>query len=80
MAYLKTNYFSEAIVQFVAVTKSDNQYKADAEFYLAMAYLKTKNYAAALPLMQKIHDDKNHVYHERISSKQIREVQLLKWK
>jgi hypothetical protein len=77
---LKIGNYTDAIAQLADVTKSNTSYKSDGEFYLAMSYLKVKNYDAALSIMKKIHDDPNHLYHERITDKQLREVRLLKWK
>lgn len=80
LARFKTNDFIGAIEQLSAIAASRSKFKQDAEFYLAMCYLKTKKYDAALQVMNAIHNDKNHLYHERITGKEIREVELLKWK
>lgn len=80
LSYLKLNQDSMAIQQLLPLSRSKGSYAQDAEFYLALAYIKTKNYAAALPLMYAIHSNKKHLYHDNISMKQIYDVKLLKWK
>jgi hypothetical protein len=62
------------------LTSTDNTYKQDAEFYLFLALIKNREYARALPLMEKINADPNHLYHSHVTAKTIRAVKLLNWK
>lgn len=52
----------------------------EAEYYLSLSYIRNKEYNQALSLMNKIKDDKEHVYHERISGKLLRQVKMLTWR
>jgi hypothetical protein len=61
-------------------TANTTIFKDESEYYLSLALVQYKDYKAALPLMQKINKDPNHLYHEKISSKLIRKVKWLKWR
>ena len=52
----------------------------EAEYYLALSYLKHDETDKALPLFKKIHDDKDHLYHNKISSWYLAKLKLLNWK
>ncbi len=52
----------------------------DAEYYLALSYLKNNETAEALPLFKKIHNNKAHLYNNKVSSWFLRKLQLLSWK
>jgi TolA-binding protein len=81
LSYLQLNQLNDAIGQFKNIlNSSDNTFKPDAEYYLALTYLKNKQYGNALPLLKKIRSDQHHLYHHQITVKVIRDVQWLKWK
>jgi len=85
VSYLELDRPTEAIDHFSRVIARDRAsdhplYKDDAEYYLALAYLKTKNYEKAFELMNTIHDDNSHLYHEEFTKGFIRKVKLLKWR
>lgn len=78
---LKEN--NKAIKCFKEVLDADKQtgqtvLKDEAEYYLSLSYIRNKNYDNALELMNKIQDDPNHLYSEKITGKLIRQVKLLK--
>lgn len=62
------------------VANAASVYKQDAEYYLAMAYLKNKDYDKALDLMQIIHNNPAHPYNGQFTDKYLRKVQMLKWR
>ncbi|HEY0731568.1 MAG TPA: hypothetical protein VGD33_04055 [Chitinophagaceae bacterium] len=62
------------------VANAASTYKQDAEYYLAMAYLKNKDYDKALDLMQIIHNNPAHPYNGQFTDKYLRKVQMLKWR
>lgn len=71
-AYLQHGISSEAIkcfenVQQLNTQKQTGLYKDDTEYYLAMSFLQNNEPAKALLLFQKIHYDKNHLYHTKVS-------------
>lgn len=76
LSYLKTNKFSGAINWFKSISEQ-SAVKQDAEFYLSLAYLKNKNYNEALHLMEQIHSNSNHVYHDQFSDDYINKVREL---
>jgi tetratricopeptide (TPR) repeat protein len=47
-------------------TTAQKFYQDEAEYYLAMAYLKNNETDKALPILTQIADDKNHTYHDKI--------------
>lgn len=84
-AYLTKADYNNAIVLFNAIIEKNKTTNAatlndDAEYYLALSYLKNKETVKALPLFKKIHDDKDHLYHNKISSWYLAKVKLLNWK
>ncbi len=76
LSYLKANKLSEAINWFKSIPEQSAA-KQDAEFYLSLAYLKNKNYNQALQLMEQIHSNSNHVYHNQFSDDYINKVKNL---
>ncbi len=75
LSYLETGKASDAIKEFQLIRSGkDPTYIPDAEFYQALAYLKNKEAAKALPLFEKIFNDKNHLYHQQVTSETIHDV------
>jgi tetratricopeptide (TPR) repeat protein len=84
-SYLEVNNPGAAITLFQEVINKnrqtgESQYQEQAEYYLALAYLKNKNYEKAVKLMQAIHNNPNHSYHEKFSKTFIRKVKMLSWR
>lgn len=77
LAYLQTDHASQALGFFQALAFSANDYRQDAEFYLALGYLKNKAYGKALPLMEKISADSSHLYHEQLPTDAVQKVKKL---
>jgi tetratricopeptide (TPR) repeat protein len=82
---LKNNDAEKAITEFQSVLDQNKKQKVsrwndEAEYYLALAYIKDKDYDLALPLLRKIRDDKQHLYHKQVSARLIRQVKMLKWR
>ncbi len=50
----------------------------ETEYYLALSYLRNKDYDLALDLMRKIKDNPDHLYQEKVTGKLIRQVKMLK--
>ncbi len=57
-----------------------NTFKQQAEYYLALSYIRNGDYDFAIDLLNKIQDDPNHLYNEKVSNKLIRQVKMLKWR
>jgi len=84
-AYLNVSDLNNAIMLFNSLLEKNKANNTDtlnddAEYYLALSYLKKNETTKALPLFKKIHDDKNHLYHDKISSWYLAKLKLLNWK
>lgn len=85
MSYHETGDHSRAITTFLTILNDSlvtnaASVKPQTEYYLALSYLKNREYDRSLELLQHIHQDKEHSYHERVSDRFIRKVKMLKWK
>lgn len=76
LSFLQQSKLTDAINWFKAISVQSST-KDDAEFYLALAYLKNKNFNEALNLMEQIHSNTNHIYHNQFSEVYINEVKKL---
>ncbi len=84
-AYLNLSNLNNAIMLFNTLLEKNKATNTDtlnddAEYYLALSYLKKNETTKALPLFKKIHDDKDHLYHDKISSWYLSKLKLLNWK
>lgn len=85
LAYLETGDDARAISSFQVVLADTENNKPSAlkestEYYLALAFLKNRDYDQAIELMNSIHDNPSHVYKDKFSMKFIRKVKRLKWR
>ncbi len=81
---IKTNYAEAANCFKTVLTKNSSTHTGlltdDAEYYLALSYLKNNEPAAALPLFKKIHNNKNHLYNNKVRGWFLKKLQLVVWK
>lgn len=82
VAYQETGNNTEAINLLNQILRFNKQqqsrlYNDEAEFYLALNYLKTEKAKQAIPIFQKIYDDPGHTFHERISKSSLRKIKWL---
>ena len=85
MSSMEIKNYARAIRYFKRVIdineKAGTRHLADeAEYYLALAYIVEKDFDLALELLQKIHDNKDHLYNQKVGRKLIRQVKWLKWR
>jgi hypothetical protein len=80
LSYLQKDQQQPAIVWLGSLQKSSGVYQEDAEYYLAMAYLKNKQFEEAYQLLEKIKEDHDHLYNSQISDQLLWKVRLLRWK
>jgi tetratricopeptide (TPR) repeat protein len=85
LAAMELNDNTKAITCFSEVLDTNKKVTVkslndEAEYYLSLSYIRNKDYDYALDIMQAIKDDPAHVYHEKITSKLIRQVKMLKWR
>lgn len=84
-AYLGKEDYKNAIPLFSAIVEENKTANAgalndDAEYYLALSYIKNNETAKALPLFKKIHAEKEHLYHSKVNSWFLTKLRLLNWK
>ena len=85
LAFAETGDNGNAILSFKKVVEDNdaahtNVFRDEAEFYLALSYVRNKDYDFALELFKNIKSKPEHLYKERITTKLIRQVRLLKWR
>jgi tetratricopeptide (TPR) repeat protein len=85
IASLELNDNNKAIRCFNEVMGMNTQFPVpvlndEAEYYLALSYIRVKVYDLALPLLKKIQADPGHTYHGKITRKLIRQVKMLRWR
>ena len=81
LAHMKKGDFFSAIEPLRLVNLwNESDYKQEGEYYLALAYLRNKDYDQSLEMMQRIRQDPDHTYHEQITDKLVRNVRILKWR
>ncbi|MDP4261594.1 MAG: hypothetical protein Q8941_03585 [Bacteroidota bacterium] len=83
MSYLELKDDSKAITNFKKViianeSEATNVRKEEAEYYLSLTYLRSKDYDHALELMNKIQDNPNHLYHEKITGNLVTKIKRLR--
>jgi tetratricopeptide (TPR) repeat protein len=83
VAYLETGNNTSAIVNFKKViaeneTAKTTILKDEAEYNLALTYIRNKDYKLAIELLNTIRNSPAHLYHEKASAKLIRQVKTLK--
>jgi tetratricopeptide (TPR) repeat protein len=84
-AYLETKKYSRAIEFFNAVLEKNTVAKEtifndDAEYFLAMSYLKNNDIKLAMPLFEKINNNTSHLYNDKVTNGFMRSLKLLSWK
>lgn len=85
IAYLETGDIPAAIASFKSVIEKNKADKTavfndDAEYYLALSYLRNKNYDEALDLIRVIRSKPDQLYHDQFSSGFVRKVKMLRWR
>lgn len=82
MAEMELGNFSDAIRSFNQIIQyntanATRDYLDEAEYNLALAYLKNGEFNRSLELLRSIHSDPKHVYHRKVSNRLIKQVQRL---
>ena len=85
MSYVELGNNAKAINEFKKVIASNesaktNLFKDEAEYYLALTYIRDKDYDFALDLLRSIQGDPAQIYHKKITGKMIWQVRMLKWR
>lgn len=85
MSYMELDNGTKAIDEFKKViagneNAKNNLFKDEAEYYLALTYIRNKDYDFALDMLRSIKETPGHLYHEKVTGKLIRQVKMLKWR
>jgi predicted negative regulator of RcsB-dependent stress response len=85
MSYMELNNSTKAIDEFKKVIAGNenaksNLFKDEAEYYLALTYISNKDYDFALDILRTIKENPEHLYHEKVTTKLIRQIKMLKWR
>ena len=83
--YLRTGDTEMAILTFAEILNSNSLtpekiLNDDAEYYLALAYLKSDQPQNALPVLEKINSDHRHLYNDQVSVWYLLKVKIAAWK
>ncbi len=81
-AYLQQDETDQAMAAFREIVRINgsqgiNRFEEDAQYYLALSYLKADRPDEALPLLEKINSDPQHSYHSLISDYYLWKVKFL---
>jgi tetratricopeptide (TPR) repeat protein len=85
MADLQLKDYNTAIADFEEViavnahTGSD-YFQDEAEYYLAMSWLATKNVNEAMPILERIKADKNHLFHDKVAHMSFVDLRIVQYK
>ncbi len=71
--------FLETIVQ-QKTPDSSGSYREEAEYYLGLAYIRLHQPQKAVPLFEKIRNDKFHHYHDKVTRMDMWRLKILGWK
>jgi tetratricopeptide (TPR) repeat protein len=85
MSYLELGNNPAAIGAFKKVIAGNeraksNLFKDEAEYYLALTYIRNRDYDFAIDLFRSIKENPEHLYHEKATGKLIRQLKMLKWR
>lgn len=85
MADLELKRYDDAIDKFqhviAANVRTGGEYFQDeAEFYLAMSWIARNDVNEAMPLLEKIKANKNHLYYETVSKMSFRDLRIIQYK
>lgn len=81
-AYLQQDKTDQAIAAFREIVRINgsqgiNRFEEDAQYYLALSYLKANRSADALPLLKQIHENPQHSYHALVGDYYLWKVKFL---
>jgi predicted negative regulator of RcsB-dependent stress response len=85
ISFLESGNYTKAIVELKKVVayneaSANSLFKDEAEYYLALTYIRNKDYDFALDILRSIKENPEHLYHKKITGKLIRQVKMLKWR
>jgi hypothetical protein len=84
-AYLELNQPAKAAATFeqlIAHNKQtqSNYFQDEAEYYLALSYIRNNQPAQAIPVLKKIRADQSHLYYGKAHDASLADLTILSWK
>lgn len=84
-AYLELNQPAKAASAFEQLIALNQQtqtdyFKDEAEYYLAVSYLRNHQPAKAIPVIKKIRANEAHLYHDKANEVSWLDMEILSWK
>jgi len=85
MASLELKKFDDAIAHFEQVmatnsTSHTDYFEDEAEYYLAIAWLATSKVNEAMPILERIKSNKDHLYYQKVSKMSFTDLRLVQYK
>ena len=85
MADLELKRYNDAIEHFEQVIAVNAQsgsdyFQDEAQYYLAISWLAKDKVNEALPILEKIRADKNHLYHDKVEQMSFLDLRLVQYK
>lgn len=85
MADLELKKYTEAIEHFEQIMAANAQagtdyFQDEAQYYLAISWLAKDKVNEALPILEKIRADKNHLYHDKVEQMSFWDLRLVQYK
>jgi len=85
MADMELKNYNDAIAHFEQVLAVNAQtggdyFQDEAEYYLAMSWLATRNVNEAMPILEKIKADKDHLFHDRVANMSFTDLRIVQYK
>jgi tetratricopeptide (TPR) repeat protein len=85
MAGLELKKYDEAIEHFEQVLAANAQagtdyFQDESQYYLAISWLAKDKVNEALPILEKIRADKNHLYHDKVEQMSFLDLRLVQYK
>jgi tetratricopeptide (TPR) repeat protein len=84
-AYLETNNYKKAIESFKSIMTKNmadgkTTFNDDAQYFLALSYLRNHDVKLATPIFEAIHNNVNHLYNDKMTPSFMRNLKILNWK
>jgi tetratricopeptide (TPR) repeat protein len=85
IADLELKKFDDAIAHFEQIIASNSHsggdyFEDEAEYYLAISWLAKDKVNEAMPILEKIRANKDHLYHEKVEKMSFTDLRLVQYK
>jgi tetratricopeptide (TPR) repeat protein len=84
-AYLELNQPAKAVAAFQRLITynqqtQSNYFQDEAEYYLAISYIRNNQPSDAITVLKKIRGDKDHLYYGKANDASLTDLTILSWK